>query len=357
MDQLVKRNVIKKNKTIIDFGKKHTKLLAVHYEKGRMAIQRNAALDTISCYHENGQLDYNEIVRMINAALADNHIARKHEISLSLPSAMVTQKIVTAKNIKTRDLDKYIRKEYSSLGRANTVSHEMDWGYLGSREINGETVHYCMIAAVSKAHLIPLLKEFEKRKLKVTAVSSPVYNLIRLSDLFVNDYNYPNKMLLDFGSTQTRLVIVSGAVAVYARTIEIGFETFVHSLFQAFGGFVGIPDIIDILVNPDPYLGGLHDKDAFYAVVENLQTDIQNELIRIMRMCEEDEIPITKIICCSPILDNTIETFGTQGIEIEHFRLNPEETAAGKNYIVLPGEAGLNTEYSSALGLAVSTLQ
>ena len=86
------------------------------------------------------------------------------------------------------------------------------------------------------------------------------------------------------------------------RTIEICFETFVKSLFNAFGGTIGIPDIIDILLDKTPYLGELHDKEAFYAVVEKLRMDFQNELIRVIRMCDEEGISITKIICCSPVL-------------------------------------------------------
>lgn len=355
MDLLVKRNVIKKNKLIIDMGRKYTKILSVHYEKGRVTIHSKCQLDTAACYLDNGQLDFSNIVRRIDTALSENHISKKYEISLSLPSQIVVQKVVTVKNIRPKELDKYIRKEYATLGRANAVSHEISWSYLGSREISGETVQYCMIAAVSKAQLLPLLQEFDKRKLKVTTVSCPVNNLAQLSALFENDYTHPNKMLLDFGASETRLVIASGGMTVYVRTIEICFETFVKSLFNAFGGTIGIPDIIDILLDKTPYLGELHDKEAFYAVVEKLRIDFQNELIRVIRMCDEEGISITKIICCSPVLKELIDSF--EGIEVEYFQLNPDETAAGNNYIVHPPEDGLENGYCSALGLAVGTLQ
>ncbi len=360
MDFLVKKNIIKKNKIIVDIGQKHTKILTVSYEKGRVTIHSSYKVDVTACFFEGELYDVKELVKKIYGALSRRKLARGTEISLSLPSYMTAHKIVSIKNTKLKALDKSVKKEYATLGKVNSVTHNFDWAYLGEREENSETIQYCMIGSVSKAHIIPLLNELEKRQLRVTTVSFPVYNLVSLGDLYLNDYEHPNKILLDFGETSSRVVVECGGVAVYSRTIEIGFDTFTNSLYNAFGN-VSVPEIAALLTEPDidkaDFPSGLHDKGAFFDIVDKLAGDFQNELIRIIQMCDEDGFSVSKIICCGNIIDGMLKVFGENGITVETFDIQKERSANGSSYTVTVDSAEADAGFAGAIGLAVNTLQ
>jgi len=361
VDYLVKKNIIKKSKIVIDIGQKFVKILSVHYEKGKISIHGSAKIDSAACFFEGELSDIKELVKKIDNALGRKKMNRSSEISLSIPSYMGVQKIVAIKNVKPKDLDKHIKKEYPTIGKATSVTHYIDWAYLGQREIGGETVQYCMLAAVSKAHLIPILSEFEKRKLKVTSVTFPTYNLVDLSDLYVNDYEHQNKMLVDFGMSQTRVVVECEGVAVYAREIDIGFNTFADSLFNSFPS-IGVPEIVTMLtqmgIREENFLAGLHDKDAFFAVIDKLSGDMQNELIRIIQMCDEDGCSITKIICASGVIDGLFNRFSENGIEVEQYSFETSERTSGSTFTIsAQDEAGeISADFGGAVGIAVSTL-
>ena len=363
MDYLVKKNIIKKNKIIVDIGQKFVKILAVSYEKGRISIHNTHKFDVSSCFFEGELSDVKELVKKIYEALNRKKLWKSTEISLSLPSYMVIHKIVSVKNVKPKDLDKHIKKDFPTLGKANAVTHYIDWAYLGQREENGETVHYCMLAAVSKAYIMPILQEFEKRKLKVTTISFPAYNLVSFSDLYANDYEHQNKLLLDFGASSTRVVVECEGVAVYAREIDIGFNTFVDSLFNSFLS-VGIPEIIAMFTemghDRENFMAGLHDKEAFFAIVDKLVGDLQNELIRIIQMCDEDGFSVTKIICCSSIIEGMLKLFEENGITVDaFFNLQSSQNINGSTYTVILDNtvSEIDSTFNSAVGLAVSTLQ
>ena len=137
-------------------------------------------------------------------------------------------KIITIKNKKQSDIPKLIEKEYSVFSRVSTLTHVVDYAYLGKKEDNGDTVHYCLLAAVHKNTMLQLVEAFEENKLKITTVSFPIYDMICLSSLYQDDYDHLNRLMIDFGVGGTRVVAFSDGIPVYSRNIDIGFHTYVQ---------------------------------------------------------------------------------------------------------------------------------
>ncbi len=360
MDLLVKQNIIKKNKVVIDIGEKYAKILFVNYEKGKVTIQSSYKVDVSSCFVEGNLTEVKELVRKIYNAINRKQLTKAIEISISVPSYMVTQKIVPIKNTREKDIDKHIIKEYIKLGKVSPATHYIDWAYLGQREENGETINYCMISATPKTQITPMLEEFESRKLKVTMISFPEYNLISLSDLFCSDYENTVKMLIDFGMSSTRIIVVCDGACIYSREIEIGFNTFVGRLFSTFSN-LGIPEILNILteigVDRTAFLPEVYDKNEFFDIVEEIIKTFQNEIIRIIQLCEEDNISISKIVCISSIVDGMLDFFKNNGMAVETFKISEESNLTGTGYRVISDDNQLDESFGSAIGLCINTLQ
>lgn len=240
MDELVKRNITKVNKTVVDIGHKFIKMLAVNYSGKKITVTGVQKLDSGQLFR-SGELNYAELVRCVEGVTGSK---KRMELSLSLPAEMAEYKIVAIKNKKAADLKVHVEKEYGFSGKVSPVTHEIDYAYLGSREENGDSIHYCLIGAVSKSSIHALTDEFEKRKMRVTTVTFPVYDLICLSQLFADDYK--NKLMIDFGVTGTRVAAVCDGVPVYVRTINIGFQTYIDKLFAA-QEQVGRPEIVEMV--------------------------------------------------------------------------------------------------------------
>jgi Tfp pilus assembly PilM family ATPase len=359
MDLLIKKNIIRKNRIIIDVGEKYMKILAVRYEHGRVIIHSAHKLDVSGCFFEGELSDVHELVKRISAEITRNRLNAYTEIVLSLPSNMASHKLIQVKNVKPKDLEKHIQKQNIIFSKFNSITCHTDWAYLGKHERNEETVLFCMIASVNKSHLMPILNEFDKRNLKIAGISFPTYNLTCLSDLYRNGYEHPGTMLLDFGQTSTRIIVEYEGAIVYTREINIGFQTFVDSLVNAFGN-LGIPDIIEILTKHSrespPLLTGLHNTNAFFDLVDKLISDWQNELIRIIQMCNEEAMPITKIVCVGTMPYNMLSFFEQSGIATELFKLT--EPISGNGYTIIPdANIELDELYGNAVGIAISTMQ
>ncbi len=330
----------------------------MRYEHGRVSVHNAHKLDVSSCFFQGELSDVQELVKRITSAIRREKLFSYSEIALSLPEYMVSHKIVQVKNAKQKDLGKHL-KQHNISGRFNSMTYVTDWAYLGKQERNEETILFCMLASVSKAHVFPILDEFAKRKLKIACVSFPTYNLTCLSELHSGDYEHPGRIMLDFGQAATRVTVWYEEATVYTREIGMGFQTFVDGLFKAFGN-IGIPEIVEILTSSDrentALPAGVHNTSAFFDLADKLISDWQNEIIRIIQMCGEDGMPITKIVCASAVPNNMLTLFEDSGVVTEQFRLT--KPISGNGYTVL---SAANTEigahYGNAVGFAVNTMQ
>ena len=119
------------------------------------------------------------------------------------------------------------------FGKVSTITHVVDYAYLGKREEAGDTVRYYLISAVQKSVASDLISAFAEYRMKITTISCGVYNQHCLSELYFNEYEHLNRLFIDFGTKSTRITAFSEGVAVYTRTIDCGFDTYVTKLFES----------------------------------------------------------------------------------------------------------------------------
>lgn len=359
MDLLVKKNIIKKNKVIIDIGHKYIKLLGVTYANNRITVTGSYTIDAVPFFFEEELTNYRELVRQINDVINRKKLIRHGEISLSIPSNMVEYRIGSAKNIKISELGKIIKSNVG-LNKVNEITHNIDWSYLGQAEKNSDTQTYYLVAAVNKSVLTPLINEFENKNLRVTTVSFSQNNIIGFSEIFGSDFDNPNKLYLDFGMNDTKVIVESSGTAIYSRTIDIGFNTFVDKVFSTCEG-VSIPEIIELIrtvgIKKEKYPVAVINEEKYLEVMERINLQWQNEIIRIIRLCENEGVEISKIVCVNTPLLGQLDSFTENDITVDYFP--PEEitefSCAG--YSINLDDSEDYSNFGNSIGLAMATMQ
>ena len=96
MDVLIKNNIIKKNKLIVDIGMFETKVLEAHYEAKKITITSAKTIGSKGIVDENG-IDFSELASKIDDEFSGSG---KKDVSVSLPSELCESKIITIKNKK-----------------------------------------------------------------------------------------------------------------------------------------------------------------------------------------------------------------------------------------------------------------
>jgi Tfp pilus assembly PilM family ATPase len=360
MDFLIKKNIIKKGKVIVDIGSKYIKILEVHYAGKKVSVTNAQKIDSAAMFQDD--INYTDMAKEISKTIGEQ---KKCEVSVSLPAHLVESKIVTVKNKKQADIPKLMEKEYSAMGRVSPLTHILDYAHLGKKEENSDTVHYSLISAVHKNTMEQLVEAFEEYGLKITTVTFPAYNMICLSSLYYNDYENLNRLMIDFGNSGTRVVAFSGGIPVYARNLDIGFQTYVEKLSTE-QDLVGTPDIIKALTNigesslleneqTQQYFNQL-DKGVYYESIDNVSSRLIGEIERIIEFCENNEIGITKIIYGGSVINSFDKRLKHLGFEVEKFDLDMCDDMQAKDFLLWIEEISVGSLYYNALGLAVSTM-
>lgn len=360
MDSLVKKNIIKKHKVIVDIGSKYIKVLSVHYAAKKVTVTDAQKIDSIPMLQDG--INYLEIARAISKIIGKK---KRCEVSVSLPTELVESKIITIKNKRQSDIPKLIEKEYVAFSRVSTLTHVVDYAYLGKTEDNGDTVHYCLLAAVHKNTMLQLMEAFEECNLKINTVTFPVYNMICLSSLYHDDYEHLNRLMIDFGATGTRVVAFLEGVPVYSRNIDVGFNSYVEKLFSA-QETVGKPDIIKALMgigevslltndHVSKYFKEL-DKSVYFQSVADVSSKLIGEVQRVIELCENNGVGITKIIYGGSVINGFDKRLKLFGVEVEKFDLDMCGEKEGENFLLWIEEINVGSLYYNALGLAVNTM-
>ncbi|MCR4719089.1 MAG: hypothetical protein K5768_05605 [Firmicutes bacterium] len=357
MDILVKNNIVKWNKIIVDVGVHTTKILNVHYAAKQVIIKSAERFDTGFINAEN-ELNFEELADRVDMNAQGR--GRK-DISITLPDFLVDSRIVSIKNKKENDVDGIIRKEYMHFGRVSPLTHVVDYAFLGKREESGDTVRYYLVSAIQKSIANELVSAFAKRKMKITTISCGVYNQYCLSELFFDEYEHLNRMLIDFGTNSTRITAFADGVAVYTRTIERGFNTYVNTLFDA-DSRAGMPEIRDVLYTVGFNEAGTErekecllqvDDEIYFDSVEKTNNALCGEIKRVIDLCATNDVAISKIYCTGFLIkgfDGILKS--VTGLECEPVSFGICDEKSGREY-VLVSENGLDIKYSNALGMAV----
>ena len=359
MDILIKNNVIKKNKLIVDIGSFAAKVLEVHYAAKKVTVLSARTIPGRE-YTEDKEISFSELAKIVASETSGQG---KRDVSVSLPSELCENKIITIKNKKESELSKIIKKDYMSFGRANPITHVVDYAFLGKREEEGDTVFYFLLSALQKSVAAELVSAFAKYKLKVKTVVSSIYNQICLSELFFDEYEHLSRLFVDFGTASTRITAFSDGLAVYTRTNELGFESYVNRVFET-DPAASKPEIIKTLMEvgthtdlSDGVIGDYFmtlDKEVYENCVNEISGYIINDIMRVIDLCASNDFSVSKIYCTGYTIDGLLTRLSEKtGTQTEQIIFNSLDEKEGKGFELLIDDIYFDGAYSNALGMSI----
>lgn len=359
MDALIKNNIIKKNKLIVDIGMYETKVLEVHYEAKVVTVISAKIINSKGIVDEGG-INFSELASKIADEFSGSC---KRDVSVSLPSEMCESKIITIKNRKKSEIPKVIKKNYMSFGKANPITHVVDYAYLGKREEDGDTVFYYLLSAVQKSIAAELVTGFLKHKLKVKTVVSGIYNQICLSDMFFDDYEHLNRLFVDFGTNTTRITAFSDGMAVYTRSIDTGYNSYIKSLFLA-QEKAGKPEIIRVLSNVGEYIGiaanpvndyfRILSSEVYKRCINEIDDYTINDISRVVELCTKNDLVVSKIYYTGNVLKGFDDKMSNRlELAVEKVKFHSLDEKEGKGYVLEIDDIEFSDVYSNALGLCI----
>jgi len=362
MDALIKNNVIKTDKVIVDIGKYSTKILEVHYAS-KEAIVKSSKLVETTYDDETDSINFTDLAKKVDERAKGK--SRK-DVSVSLPGEMTENKIVTIKNKKESDIPKIIKNEYSSFGKVSPITHVVDYAFLGKREEQGDTVFYCLVSAVHKSVANALVEAFAHKGLKVKTIVSSIYSQICLSELYFDEYENLNRIFADIGADTIRVTAFAEGIPVYTRLIDIGFNDYIKRIFNS-NTDAGKPEIIKALLevgeisglNLDNYSKYFYnlDKEEYKRCLDEVDYTMFREIDRIIDLCSSNEFQVNKIYLTGRAIDGFKGKMKEHtGIDCEYVAFEPWAEKDGKNYVVFIDDENFTADYTNAIGLAICPL-
>lgn len=352
-DTLVKNNIITSDKAVIDVGSNTAKILCAHYTSKEIVIEDAEIVSS-------GGISFVKFAKRVNSVLKGRN---RKDIILSLPSNMTESKIVSVKNKSRKDAEKAVEKQCKSFGRISPLTHVVNAVSLGKREEQGDTVAYYMITAVQKSVINELIEIFADLGMRITRIVSSQYNQICLSKIYSDEYENANRIFVDFGNKESRVTVFADNIAVYSRNISCGFFNYADKIFKA-QETVGMKEVVYALLNVgevrekenEKFLSGL--EDVYFESIKEINQNFFSEFSRILDMCSNNDIDITKVFFSGYILDGFAKSFSKEfGIRCESVNFDDDGKKA-RNGIVLDidTETELESRFSNAIGYAFCPL-
>ncbi len=359
MDILIKNNIIKRSKIIIDVGLFATKILDVRYAARKININSAKVIDSSFFVSREGY-NFKELAKRVEEKTSGS--GRK-DITISLPSDICESKVIMIKNKKDSEIPKIIKKDYLTFAKVTPITHVVDYAFLGKREEQGDTVNYYLISAVQKSIVNDLISAFAEEKLKITTIVSGIYNQICLSELCFDEYEHLNRLFVDFGTNSIRVTAFAEGIAVYTRTIDIGFGTYEKLLFKSQES-AGRTEIKKALTQAGTYtdldsgiygdMFSLLDKDVYISCLNEVNENIMSEIDRVVDLCASNDITISKIYITGYIIKGLLEKLANHlNVECEHLSFGKCYEKEGKTYTLVSNDEDIDTEFTNAVGMAV----
>lgn len=354
-DTLVKNNIIKADKAIIDIGTYSAKILEAHYTAKHVDIKDANIIKT----GFNGEFDFEEFANNVNAVLAGK--VRK-DIIVSIPSSMTESKIISIKNKTDRDTKSLVEKQCQSFGKASNITHVINSTFLGKREEQGDSVSYFLITAVSKSTINEIIESFDELGMKITRIVCSQYNQVCLSKFYNNEYDSLNRIMLDIGHKESKITAFADGIAVYTRVINYGFRNYVDKIFKVHTD-ASKKDIQKALINVggdirlverdgNAFLENMN-KNLYLKCISDVDDEILNEISRILDMCNNNDIDISKIFCTgSQLIGFSEKLEESSGIPCENIYFTYEDEISGENFVVIIDAENIEPTFSTAVGLA-----
>ncbi len=359
LDELIKYNCMRGSKAVIDIGTDSTKILDIHYEAKEISI-REAHLIKVGY---NGESSFREIARKVEEKISGR---QRKDIIIVLPSSITESKIVSVKNKKTKDARRIVHKQCKTFGKSSPSSRYAEYTLMGTREEQGDTVAYYLLSSVQKGILIELFEAFEFYDLKITRVVNAQFNQVCLSEVFADDFDSINRILVDFGNTESRITVFADKIAVYSRTIPIGFQSYVKKMFDAKND-AGKKEIISALISigdVDVDEGTAEEKlcnigkSFYYESVSEVNKQFFKEFARIIDMCGNSDIEVSKVYISGFVINGFVNCFmNNTEIDCEYIRFENGEHKAGHGITIdVQTEKMLNSRFTNAVGLSFCPL-
>ena len=358
-DELLKSNVIKAQKAIIDIGTDSTKVLEVSYTAKEINIEEAYLLKV----GYNGETSFTEIAKKVDEKLYGR---QRKDIIIVLPSNLTESKIISVKNKNNKDANKVVHKQCKTFGRSNPLTHVVNASFMGAREEQGDTVAYYLISSVSKGIMNELIEAFADFGMKITRVVSNQFNQVCLSELFADDFDNINRILVDFGNNESRITVFADKVAVYSRAIPVGFQSYVKKLFDA-NNSAGKKEILSALINvgevdvdEETATDKLFNigKSFYYESISEVNKQFFKEFARILDMCSNSDIEISKVYVSGFVLDGFLNSFmNSTELDCELIHFENGEFKAGHGIMIdVQTEKPLNSRFTNAVGLSFCPL-
>lgn len=358
-DELLKSNVIKAQKTIVDVGTHSTKVLVASYTSKEINIEEASF---IKCGY-SGESSFSEIAKKVDDKLQGRV---RRDVIVSLPSNLTESKIISVKNKNKRDSVKMVHKQCKNFGRSNPLTHVVNASLMGTREEQGDTVTYYLISSVPKGVINELIDAFSDYGMKITRVVSNQFNQVCLSEVFADDFDNINRILVDFGNTESRITVFAEKTAVYSRSIPIGFQSYVKTLFDS-NNAAGKKEILSALINigevdvdEETVKEKLFNigKSFYYESISEVNKLFFKEFARILDMCTNSDIEVSKVYLSGFVLNGFLESFMNNtelDCELIHFEIG--EFKAGHGIMIdVQTEKPLSSRFANAVGLSYCPL-
>ena len=358
-DKLLKNNIIKAQKAIIDIGTDSTKVLEVSYTSKEINIDEAYFFKV----GYDGETSFTEIAKKIDEKLYGR---QRKDVIVVIPANLTESKIISVKNKNNKDANKVVHKQCRTFGRSNPLTHVVTASFMGTREEQGDTVTYYLISSVQKGIMNELIEAFADFGMKITRVVSNQFNQVCLSELFADDFDNINRILVDFGNNESRITVFADKVAVYSRAIPIGFQSYVKKLFDA-NNSAGKKEILAALINigevevdEDTEKEMLFNigKSFYYESVSEVNKQFFKEFARILDMCTNSDIEISKVYISGFVLNGFLNSFmNNTEIDCELIRFENGEFKAGHGIIIdVQTEKPLSSRFTNAVGLSFCPL-
>ena len=98
------------------------------------------------------------------------------------------------------------------------------------------------------------------------------------------------------------------------------------------------------------------DKSVYFQSVADVSSKLIGELQRIIELCDNNGVSITKIIYGGSVINSFDKRLKQLGLEVEKFDLDMCGEKEGENFLLWIEEINVGSLYYNALGLAVNTM-
>lgn len=212
----------------LDIGTTAVRLVELHGSGPVKSLDRYAYVPVDSrLVLSDSKTDQQRLSQIIQNLVAQSGVSTKN-VAVGIPSQRVFTAVVDFDRLPTAELSKAIRYQADSLIPTPLERSKMDWAVLGDSPKDKTKVEV-LISSVENSFIEQRLDMLESIGLEVVAFEPD--NLALTRALVAPDVMQP-QMVLDIGSKNTDIVVVTNGAPRLTRSIPTGTETIIRTAAQ-----------------------------------------------------------------------------------------------------------------------------